>query len=287
MVKFLSQFKFKSSSRNFLFPALAILFIGFLFSPELSSAQKTKSALTASLINIEAATNATFTFNATLHNASTQPSVYNLNATLPEGWTVSFRVEGSEVSSLKVQPNQTQSISIQFYPAPSAKPDKYLIPVTAVSEDGKDTLALSLQAVVKGSYALQLTTPSGRLSDNITEGSQKQIQLIVNNSGSIALKNIDLSAQTPTDWSATFNPSKIDNLDPGKSVTVTATLKVPDKTIAGDYVTTFNARESNVNATAAFRMTVETSILSGWIGILVIIIAIGIIYYLIRKYGRR
>ncbi|MGF7231668.1 NEW3 domain-containing protein, partial [Arachidicoccus sp.] len=276
MVKFLSRFK--SSLRNFSYPALAAFFMGFLFFPASSMAQKTKPTFSATLINIEAATNATFTFNTTLHNTLTQAATYNLNVVLPSGWTSSFRVEGSQVTSVKVQPNQTESITIQFYPAPSAKPGKYNIPVTAISQDGSDTLSLQLQAVVKGSYALQLTTPSGRLSDNVTEGSQKQIQLVVNNSGSIALKDIDLSAQTPTDWEATFEPSKIDNLQPGKSVTVTATLKVPDKTIAGDYVTTFNAKETNVNATATFRMTVETSILSGWIGILVILIAIGIIY---------
>jgi len=36
-----------------------------------------------------------------------------------------------------------------------------------------------------------------------------------------------------------------------------------------------------------FRITVETSMLWGLIGVLIILVVIGGIYYLIRKYGRR
>jgi uncharacterized membrane protein len=34
-------------------------------------------------------------------------------------------------------------------------------------------------------------------------------------------------------------------------------------------------------------MTVTTSWLAGWLGVMVILVAVGIVYYLIRKYGRR
>jgi uncharacterized membrane protein len=96
-----------------------------------------------------------------------------------------------------------------------------------------------------------------------------------------------LSAEAPLKWTATFEPSKLERLEPGKTQDVKATLTVPDKTIAGDYVTKFTVRNNSANADATFRMTVTTSLLSGWIGILIILLALGIVYYLIRKYGRR
>ena len=68
---------------------------------------------------------------------------------------------------------------------------------------------------------------------------------------------------------------------------VVVKLTVPEKTIAGDYVTTVTARNNTSNAQLAFRMTVRTSILSGWIGILIILAAITLVFFLIRKYGRR
>ncbi|MGN6353632.1 MAG: COG1470 family protein, partial [Parafilimonas sp.] len=113
------------------------------------------------------------------------------------------------------------------------------------------------------------------------------IHLVVTNTGTIPLKEIDLSAQTPAKWQASFEPSKIAQVEPGKTADVTATLIVPDKTIAGDYVTVFTAKNSNASSDATFRMTVKTSILSGWIGIIVILLAVFLVYRLISKYGRR
>jgi len=258
---------------------------GLLFSQS-GHAQQKPSTFTARLINIENAANSTFSYNTSLYNGSKQSHVYNLYAQAPDGWSVSFTVYGSQVTSFRLDSLKSQDITVQINPSSFAKPQKYEIPVTAIS-DNNDTLNLTLEAVVKGAYDLQLSTPTGRLSDEVTEGSDKQIQLVVTNPGTIALKDITMSAQTPANWTATFDSSRIASLEPGKSITVTATLKVPDKTIAGDYVTTFTANNSNKKADAAFRMTVRTSALSGWFGILVILIATGIIYYLIRKYGRR
>ncbi|WP_245805627.1 COG1470 family protein [Chitinophaga jiangningensis] len=250
-----------------------------------TSAQKGKSALTVRLINLESTTKDPFRYNATLSNGSGQTKVYELHAQLPEGWNASFRAEGSLVAGLRMDSGRTQDLSIEITTSPQTKPGKYTIPVTAVSYN--DTLRAELQAVVKGSYGLELTTPTGRLSDDVTEGRKKQITLTIRNTGSLPLNSLELQTQAPTGWSATFEPSSIQRLDPGQSQDVTATLSVPDKTIAGDYVTNFTARNNDATSTATFRMTVKTSLLSGWIGVLVILLSLGIIYYLIRKYGRR
>ena len=237
------------------------------------------------LMNIEAAANTTFTYNAKLRNDASSPRIYQLSAQLPAGWNISFKVEGIQVTSISIEPGKTQDISIDIQPAMAAKPAKYNIPVLAVT--GPETLKLDLEAVVKGSYKAELSTPTGRLSDDVTEGKRKEIRLVVKNTGTIALDNLELSAQTPPQWQASFVPSSIAKLEPGKESEVIATLSVPDKTIAGDYVTTFNVKNAQASAEAAFRMTVKTSVLTGWLGMLVILLALGAVYYLIRKYGRR
>ena len=140
---------------------------------------------------------------------------------------------------------------------------------------------------MKGAYKVELTTPTGLLSDDITEGRSKVIDLTVNNTGSLPLDGLELSGGTPAKLTVTFDPSKITRLDAGKTIDIKATLNVPDKTIAGDYVTRFTVKNNDANADATFRMTVKTSLLSGWLGVLVILLALGIVYYLIRKYGRR
>jgi uncharacterized membrane protein len=236
-------------------------------------------------MNIEAAVKDPFRYNTTLYNGSGYTQIYELQTGAPEGWITMFRVSGSLVAALKLDTGKTQEITVELTAPPETKPGKYNIPVTAVSNG--DSLRLDLEAVVKGNYSIELSTPTGRLSDEITAGKNKPIHLIVKNKGSLPLIGLELSAESPLQWSATFEPSKIERLDPGQTKEVTATLSVPDKTIAGDYVTNFTARNSSTTATAVFRMTVVTSLLSGWIGILIILISLGIVYYLVRKYGRR
>nr|WP_068888776.1 NEW3 domain-containing protein [Pedobacter panaciterrae] len=244
-----------------------------------------KSSFTAKLINIEAATNEPFRYNTSLHNASAKQMIFEFKTNLPIGWIISYKVDGNQVTSLNMDAGTTREVSIEINASTSAAPGKYKIPLKAISN--ADTLSLNLEAVVKGSYGITLTTPTGRLSEELTSGSHKEINLEIKNSGTLPLADIELSSQLPTGWEVSFEPSKIKQLEPGKSVSVIANLKVPDKTIAGDYAATFTATNSNGNAQAAFRMVVTTSLLSGWIGILVILLAVSLVYYLIRKYGRR
>jgi uncharacterized repeat protein (TIGR01451 family) len=243
------------------------------------------SGFSAKLVNIEAATNETFRYSTTLRNGSSATHLYDLQTVLPPGWIIAFKAESSQVTSISVDAGKSQDISVEINASPEAKPGKYKIPINAIS--GKDTMALTLEAVVKGTFAFTLTTPTGRLSEDVTSGSQKQLQLVVKNSGTLPLNNISFSNQLPPGWEASFEPANITALEPAKSQNITLTLKVPDKTLAGDYAATITASNINTNSQAAFRLSVKTSILAGWLGITVILVAIGIVYYLIRKYGRR
>ncbi len=278
----LNPYQHQNYFRSFIFSITAFFF--FCFSPS-AYAQQQKSTFSARLINIESATKDPFRYSLSLQNRSGRPQIYQLSAKLPEGWLVSFRTEGALVAALRLDTGKKQEITAEVTASYATKPGKYDIQIGAVNND--ETLQLDLEAVVKGNYSLELTTPTGRLSDDITEGKSRQIQLIVKNTGTLPIDGLELAAQTPNQWSATFDPAKIEQLGPGQTKEINTTLKVPDKTIAGDYVTTFTVKNNYTNTNASFRMTVKTSPLSGWLGITVILLALGVVYYLIRKYGRR
>lgn len=270
--------------------SLVVFFLsGLLTTPPLSAQtppkSNDKSSLKSSLINLEAASTETFRFNTTLHNGTAKARLYELHTQLPVGWVSAFRVMGNLVTAVNVEAGQSQEVSIELLARPDTKPAKYDVPVTALAPG--DSLHIALEAVVKGTYGIELTTPTGLLSDQVTEGSSKELHLVVKNAGTLPLDNIELTAKNPTGWDATFAPSKIDRLDPGKTIDVVATLKVPAKTVAGDYVTTFTAKGTNRAADTTFRITVKTSFLSGWFGMLTILGAVGLVFNLTRKYGRR
>lgn len=276
--------KHRPRKTNVLFSIFCACFL-FNLSAFAQASPSSETDFQVRLMNIEAASNEVFRYNATLRNSGTSPVVYELKSELPPGWLISYRVDGSQVTSLSLDSGVIKDISIEINASLTSEPKKYKIPVKAVSEN--KTLDLNLEAVVKGSYELELTTATGRLSDEVVSGSSKEIVLVVKNTGTLPLNNVDFSSQLPSRWEATFEPSNIDQLQAGKSVDVKAKLTVPDKTIAGDYVAKFTAKNDNKQAEATFRVIVKTSLISGWIGVVIILLAIGLIYLLIRKYGRR
>jgi len=244
-----------------------------------------KSEFNTDQANMEGAANSTFTFNSTLRNPSSEEQVYSLRAQLPQGWNALFRANGKQVSSVNVGPGQTQNITIELDPPDHLGAGKYKIPVVA-STSGMSS-NLELEVVITGSYNLELTTPTGRLSTSITAGSSKKVELLVKNTGSAPLKNVEMKSSAPVDWTVEFEPGKIDVIAPGQHAQVFATIRASRKSVAGDYVTNLEAKSPEKSATASFRVAVRTPLLWGWLGILIILGALGGVYYLFRKYGRR
>jgi uncharacterized membrane protein len=68
---------------------------------------------------------------------------------------------------------------------------------------------------------------------------------------------------------------------------VYATITADKKAIPGDYVTNIDAKTPDVNSSLSFRVSVKTPMLMGWVGILIIVIALAGVFYLFKKFGRR
>jgi uncharacterized membrane protein len=235
--------------------------------------------------NIEGAANSAFTYSATLRNRTADNQLYALNSYAPPGWNVTFKANYKQVSSVNVEANRTQEITIEVDPPDQLPAGNYKIPVVATTNS--TSAQLDLQAAITGSYALELTTPQGLLSTSLTAGDDKRIELVVVNKGSAPLKNIDLQSAAPANWEVTFDPKKVESLEPGKTAQVYAVIKADKKAIAGDYVTNFEARTPETSSKAVFRVSVSTSMLSGWLGMVIIFGSLSSVYYLFKKYGRR
>lgn len=252
---------------------------------EVSKEGTYKTAFSTKQSNLKGAANSSFTFKATLKNATADTQLYALTARPPRGWSVDFKASYKQVASVKVNPNQTQNITIDVNPPDQAAAGTYKIPVLASTAN--TSAGFELEVVVTGSYDLSLSTPTGRLSADINAGHEKKVELSVKNTGSAPLKDITMNATTPVDWSVSFDPKKIDRLPPGRTSKVMATIKASKDAIAGDYVTSMQAKTAETSAKANFRISVKTSALWGWLGILIICLALGSVYYLFKKYGRR
>jgi uncharacterized membrane protein len=250
------------------------------------SAQGTyKTEFTTDQANMEGQSSATFNYSANLRNRTAEQQMYALTSTAPRGWNVSFRANGKQVTSVEVAPNATTNVSIEIKPPASVGTGTFKIPVRAFTSS--TSAELEFEAVVTDSYTMELTTPTGLLSTSITAGDVKRIELEVRNTGASELKGIEFTASKPANWDVTFEPDKVESLFAGSSTTVTAVVKASRKAIPGDYVIKMTAKIPETSSSADFRIAVKTSMLWGWVGILVIVAVLGGVYYLFRKYGRR
>lgn len=235
--------------------------------------------------NMEGHAASTFNYSADLRNRTAEAQTYALQGEVPRGWTITFRANGKQVTSVDVEPNSTVNVTIEVKPAEQVEEGNYAIPVRAVS--GSSSGEMKLEAVITGTYKIELTTPAGLLSSDIVAGSEKKIDLVVKNTGTSILSDVQLTHAAPVNWEVTFDPKQIGSILAGREAIVTATIKADKKAIPGDYVTNLEARTPEASSKVSFRISVKTPLLWGWIGVLVILAGAGTVLYLFRKYGRR
>ena len=244
-----------------------------------------KTEFTTRQINMQGHAKSKFNFTTTLRNLTGEKQEYALHATPPPGWSVIFKPNYKQATAVEVTPNSTSNVSVEISPPFNVQAGTYKIPVEASNRS--TSASLELEVVVTGSYDMNLSTPTGRLSDNLTAGKEKRIDLTVINTGTSTLKNIIFSASKPQNWEVKFEPDTLTAVVAGGNSNVVAIVKAYDKSIPGDYAIKFSARTKEVSSEATFRLMVKTPILWGWLGIMIIIAVIAAIFILFRKYGRR
>jgi len=244
-----------------------------------------ETEFTTQQANMEGHANSNFNFTAILNNHTAEKQLYALRANALPGWVVTFKANYIQVTSVENEPNTTKDIAIEINPPDNIEAGTYRIPVSA--GNSSTAASLTLEIVITGTFSMELTTPTGLLSTSITRGEEKKVELLVRNTGSSPLNNINLASSSPVNWSVSFEPVKVDRLEPGANAQVFATIKADKRAIAGDYVTNLEAKTPETSSKATFRISVKTPMLLGWIGIFIILAAAGSVYYLFRKYGRR
>lgn len=230
---------------------------------------------------------AEFRFPITLANRTGEDQTYQFLVSAPPGWQVSVspRFEDRQVVSMGINANATERLEVKIVPPRRVEAGEHVIRLRAA---GSNTFAdLELITEITGTYEMALGTPTGRLNADITSGSEGSLTLVVENRGSSDLENITLSGSAPPNWTLSFSPEQIDRLPAGQSREVTATLRPPERAIAGDYAVTLRANAREASASSSIRVTVHTPTTWGWVGAGVVVAVLLGLLGTFRAYGRR
>jgi uncharacterized membrane protein len=243
--------------------------------------------LTTTSPTLTGASDATFSFPLTLTNGTAQDQTVSATAKGPAGWTVETKLAEAQAASTVVKAGSSTTITVTATPPANAPAGHTDIDVTATA--GTKTIPGKLGIDITGTFKMTLSTPGDLLSAHGSAGSPMRQGLEVRNGGTGDLAGVTVTATPPSGWTVTFDPAdgKVDvpaGTTPG---TVTAIITPSKDAVAGDYVVSFTASNDQSRATQDIRFTVETSPIWALVGIGVIVLILGGLFYVFRTYGRR
>ena len=243
-------------------------------------------ALTPEFPQLRGASDATYRFTLDLANETAEERTFAINAQGPEGWDVTARITGQEqAASAIVEAGGSVGLEVEVTPAQNAGAGAY--PILVEASGGGETVAAELAVEITGNYSMQLTTPDERLNASGSAGSEIRQTLVVRNDGTAPLEGVELTSTAPTGWTVRFDPAVVPTVAPQDEGQVSAIITPTGDAIAGDYVVTLTAENENANASQQLRVTVETSLLWGAIGIGLILLVLAGLWFVFRRFGRR
>lgn len=248
-------------------------------------------SLTTDFPSLRGASDATFPFSLTLSNNTPEDLTFVVEAQVPAdagpGWQATAQVSGQDqAASALVEAGSNVTIDVEVTPAENAAAGAY--PVTVTATGAGSPVTAELQVEITGSYSMTLTTPDQRLNTSGSAGSAIRQTLLITNTGTAPLEGLTMSQTVPTNWRVTYEPAEIPAIPPGADpVEVTAVITPSGDAIAGDYSVSIDASNENAEASQDIRVTVETSLLWGLIGVALIVAVLAGLWFVFQRYGRR
>ncbi len=228
----------------------------------------------------------TFTFNLDLKNDTGDDIQFGLETEGPDGWQIEAKPSGqSRASTVTVTAGSSERITVEADPPDFTPAGTY--PVVVQASGGGETATMELAVQVTGNFGMTLATPDERLNVDVQAGKATELPLVIRNDGTAPLLGVTLSATPPRGWDVTFSPDGIDDIEPGATADVVATITPADDAIAGDYRLTLRAQVPETSDSIEIRATVKTSALWGLVGVGIILIALAAVALVFRRFGRR
>ena len=242
--------------------------------------------LTSDFPELEGPASGTFTFNMTLDNDTPAETTFSVNATGPEGWTVTAKPAGqAQATSVVVGAAANSQITVTAEPPADIAAGTY--PIQVIATGGGESVTTEVAVKITGSFSLDVTTSNEVLSTTANAGSPTSVEILITNTGTAPVTAVTPSAAQPTGWTVTFDPESVPSIDAGASATVTAQITPTGDAITGDYNVTVSATSPEASGDVLLRVKVETPAIWWIAGLALIVLVFVGLWWVFRTYGRR
>ncbi|MGC9018991.1 MAG: NEW3 domain-containing protein [Candidatus Bipolaricaulaceae bacterium] len=260
--------------------------------------KETKLTLSVTYPSVENPAGKDFTYDITIRNEADTERVVNLRAQIPPLWRAYFTPRwqtDTRITSLKIGANSSDTV--RFVVTPPVGVDQGEYPLVFTAQADSDFASLSLKAVVTGTYDLRLAAEAEVSGQGDTRniravaGKERVFTLYLWNAGTAPLTNLSFYATKPAGWEVTFEPDKMEELQPLsltlKPEKVTVKIKPAARAIPGDYTVTLTAAAPQDRKQMDLRVTVGASMGWGWVGVGVVVVVVAGLTGIFVRLGRR
>ena len=204
----------------------------------------------------------------------------------PTDWKVVFKSGTMEISRLYLEAGKSESLILEASPPSTVKIGTYTIPVQIKSPEGSIYAEMNLRATIIGSY--ELTLEPSTLLTSVTAGGSTTFTVKATNTGYTSVTSVSLNIAIPEDWESSVTPVQVDSLKPRESFSFNVVIKVPEDTVAGDYLITLTGLSDQVESDEVqVRITVTAPTSWGLIGIGLAVVMVIALVLIFMKFKRR
>jgi len=234
-----------------------------------------------------------FKYEITFNYKISERRMFDLNLTVPLGWTGSplSSYPEREIEAFEPDPGKaTDKLSVAVRPQQGIRtePGEYVFTFEVASGELQDSVELKAVVVARPpNYALDTFTPTGQNDVRVKAGEDNHTTIYLRNVATGDLSNIILSSEHPEGWSVVFTPSGAKSLESGLFTEVDVVIAPPAGTEAGDYPVIVKATSEETESSLELRATVLTSTAWGGVGIGVGVAVITGLIIWFRRLGRR
>lgn len=249
--------------------------------------------LNADVVGVGIRPEKTAVFAVSLKNRYDQPLKLDLKAlNFPEGWKVDIidtENKDQRLSSLLLAAGEEQAFTVKVKPSQNATSGLYPVTVAAVNGNKKITrqLEVSINSSIENQEILKVDSSSSELALN--PGSSTQIQVSVANQGDEELKDVTLEINSVSGITTQVQSfGTIEKLEAGESKSIPVEITVNANT-GSDVKEIFIRAKSGdiVSSDKSMKINVEKSASSGLLGLGMLVFAVIVLVFVIRKFGRR